>query len=548
VSKETSGALEEKSVINVQRKNLKLKSTETSDTAESFSENYPQNIKKITKEHLCRTLRIQNRTDNMLYQFLLKRKYFGGTKKQKSYVNRDGKRQLHKNVAPKYPMRLTFFNNGTCHFPFCAWVDVFRARAQDIELGNLMYDNDFALSDEGIKLFFELDYRSKDDSPEEQTILQHVKVCQEVVHEFFASNKFLDHSCWVLLSTPKPKYVKEEIQPLISMGCHIVFKNIVVNCEQGTQLCQSVNLRLESRYGIRNLVDCCYKREVASLRPLYCRKLESCHDCLNFEDLRLNCETCLARGKVSSGSIYVPTHLLGADGEPVFPEKDDLKRYIENNLVEVVAETSIVPNCINNFTPGFQLPDGEPMYVPSRMKSSHKDDAEKDFVYRIDRRKISHRKKSKFVEILDANILHWVSILIKAYHPRYDHTNMILDKVSKNANSIFVDLRGVGRCFCRVANPKGHIHSSNRIFFRICKKKKTITQHCYDGDCSGKLKDKETKTRLTQPVQDIIYNALFPSKKDTAQGGKSSHTVSSHFLHSSTAGSKMINFIEKFGT
>jgi hypothetical protein len=537
-SKEEENLIEEK---RIEEKLTEPKLKPIDEPSVGFSDEYTKNIYRIKTAHMkmCRDLRIQCRGRSKMFNYLKKNDFYVTSNKKQTQVDVDGKRIHINKEAPKYPMRLTFFNGGKCHFPYAAWRNVFVARAQDIELGNLLYDNDFARSEEGVKLFFELDYRSKDNEPGDETIMKHVLSLQKVVQKFYQNNKDLDSSMWVLLSTAKPKYIATEMHPVISMGCHIIFRNINVNCEQGVQLCHSANLSLESEFGLKNLVDCCYKKEMASLRPIYCRKLEICLLCLNEDDMRLNCEECLCRGKIPSGSIYTVSYLIDSNGAEVYKEPAELSQFVKNNMLQIVSETSIIPNDINDFTPGYKVPIDEPVFIPIGLRSLHKDDKTKDFVFRKDRKMISQRRKDLFKEVVDAEIIRLITGVIRGYNQHYDHDGMILSNVSRNSHTIFVDLRGIGRCFCRIKHPDGHTHLSNRIYFRISKKKKTITQYCYDDDCKLLLTDKSVLKRLTSTISPFVFGKIFVVQEDITNK-KSYKTAKRH--------ESMNDFLTSFGS
>lgn len=525
------------------RKRRKPDSVVVGGNYTGFSSEYAENMSRIRQAHLrmCRELRIQSRKRSYLFRYMKKQGYFVHSNRMETRVDDDGKKVVIKHEDPKYPMRMTFFNGGKCHFPHSAWGGVFDARACDVVSGNLLYDNDFAMSEEGIKLFFELDYRSKDVEPSDGEILKHVRACQSVVRSYFRANPDLDLSCWVLLSTPKPKYVKDEVHPLISMGCHIVFKSIVVNCEQGKQLCHSANLKLETEFGARNLVDCCYKRNVTSLRPIYCRKLEVCMSCLNNDDLRLNCEDCLCRGKIPSGSIYTVSYLIDSDGKNVYDDASVMKEVVTRNLPMVLAATSIVPLEVGSFTPFYNVPKSEPMYIPIQLRSVHKDDKQKDFVYRKDRRMISMRKKGTCRHVTDERVLELIRALIRGTHPYYDNDQMLLSNVTHNSASIFVDLKGTGRCFCRIHDIEGKNHNSNRVYFRIDKKRRNITQHCYDGDCRALLLDQDVRKRVTSAISGYMFARIF--QPDTKVDD-----VSQTARRKPTKHDNMSDFLDMFGT
>lgn len=501
----------------VQKKNTEEKEEKSTDTklknSKCFNDMYIRNMDKVKSIHtkLLMELKIQKRSRGRQFIYLRDKNYFIFSSDDRNVIqiNRDGKRLKRTHLEPKYPLRLTFFNGGKAHFPYDAWNDIFKLRSFDICNNILTFDNEIAHSNEGIKLFFELDYRTTNEIPSTEEILQHVYELIDLVQKFYRDNSnSLDFSAWVLLSTPKPKYVKNEIHPIIAMGCHLVFRNIVVNCEQAIQICHSANLQIESKFGLTDVVDlACYKKTMATLRPIYCRKLEVCFHCLNDDDLRLNCEKCFCRGRTPSGSIYSPSFLINNHKKSVF-SKIQLEEYIKTDMVTIIKETSIIPCRQEQFTAGFCVPDGFPNHIPVQFRSKNKDDVTKSYIFKKDRNMIGRRKNVN--SICDKNITMLLRDLIKDYHPGYNHDTMLLSNVSISASgTVFVDLKGYGRSFCRIMDKNGAHHKSNRVYFVFCTNKLTISQHCYDTECKKLItSDNNIKNRITSDIPHTRLNSF----------------------------------------
>lgn len=450
---------------------------------EGFTENYQRIIGGIRKKYkvACSEFKAQNSNALSMHKHL---KEIGFPVIRKSFLCYDNRGKKKTKVPePLHPLRITFFNGGKAHFPYSTWPDIFRTRAQDLLDKRSLFDNDFAHDSEGIKLFFELDYRSKDDIPRDEDMVAHCLALQEVVKRFYPNN--LDFTMWVLTCDPKPKYTAESTHPLIATGSHIIFPNIVINCDIGRQLCHSGNLELEARFGLTNLVDCCYKTNLTSLRPAMCCKLVDCPDCFNSDDMRLGCTLCDGRGKLPSGSIYKVNYKIDTHGEQCYDTKEKLGAYVRENLAQVLAETSIIPAMAGDFTSGYHRPVEEPEYVPAKLLSQNKQDSGKDHVYKKDRTAMS--KMSRLEAFEDEAVIKLIARLVRSIHPRYDRPNMVLGSVKRSKTSYVVNMRGSGRNFCRIAKPEGHDHSSNGIYFHISKKNARITQKCYDDNCKELL-------------------------------------------------------------
>ena len=465
-------------------------------------------LTRIKSNHMksCKMLNIQSRYDSSMYTTLQKEKYMVyGNKK----FDDDGNKIKKDTNHVLYPIRMTFFNGGTARFPYDFWKTIWIKRSKDISNDIVLFDNEFARSEEGVKLFFELDYRSEKDEPDYIRIMEDVKICQDVTREFFESNGNIDVSLWVLMSTPKIKHSSKSPEPIIAMGCHVIFRNIVINCDQGKQLCHSVNMRIESIRNEKNVVDsACYKNEIACLRPIYGRKIEDCLSCNNDEHVRLGCNECNSRGRKVSGSFYKPYTILNSKGEAIYNEVD-FGKYVKTHILDIVVQTSIIPDTISSFTSEYQIPYGEPVYIPLKMRSTHRDDTGKDYIYKKDRKNISKRRKDAYSYFSDATGYRYATELVKRMHINYNNEHMLVSNITRNSTNIFIDLKGQGRTFCRIKHPNGHLHSSNRIFFIINKRKSEIRQCCYSDECKLISKDINVQNRLTMSVPRQMLDYLF---------------------------------------
>ncbi len=469
-------------------------------TAHNYiSPEYLKNINEIRKETLENQWNIQSRYKTCLFKFLTSKQYFSMSK-------------LQSQNKLSYPVRLSFFNGGIAQFPYDMWSEVYKQRSKDILAGKILYDNEFAYSQEGVKLFFELDYRSEVRKPHDDTIIYHVALCKEVVSLYFQQNENIDLSVYVLDSKPKLKYTDKSKYPIIAFGIHVVFPNIVINCEQGKQLCYSLTMRFQSQQveEFHNVVDSnCYKSNIACLRPMFGRKLDICLSCMNDDELRLTCEQCQCRGKVSSGSYYTLRYMWDSNDQPIIPS--DMRHYVKDNIESLLQITSIIPPKLYDFTEGYQIPKHEPCVVPNELKSTRKCDKDKVYVYKDDRcnqRLLTNRSS---VCITDNFRLSLIISIIRNIHKVYDSEYMLLADVTKTNDTIFVDLKGAARSFCRVKNALGIHHKSNRVYFRISRKEQGIYQYCYDDKCRSLLKKKETKRRVYKFIDSSKISLLFNS-------------------------------------
>jgi hypothetical protein len=444
----------------------------TTDDRTDFSEQYEEELLDVEKESIrnCnKVLYVQDHRKSSCISYLRDRHYFVSGRK----IKKNNCKQIERK---SYRMRCTYFNGGKALFPFDEWSEVFRRRYMDRQNNILSFDNDFAYSDEGIRLFIELDYRSKHVTTSAHEMEQHSKIVADVVRKYFTPET--DTSYWLLVCDRKVKYLQREKKPLLASGCHIIFPHVVIRCEQGKQICHSANLALEREFKLRNVVDDCYKTECASLRPIFSHKITDCLMCHNDDQERRHCEICAGRGIVVSHSVYQPYVKFGMGGQVILHIHKDAEK-IQATLCDIFSETSIVPKTPRLFTPNYHVPPSEPLVVPQHLRSKNSMDQD-GVVFKKDR--VGMRKLGKFSPIHDERRLQAISGAIGAYHVAY--ANPLVSSARENKKIIIADLKSRNRTFCRIHKfPEGMAHNSNRVFFIFNKRHKTINQSCYDPVC-----------------------------------------------------------------
>lgn len=415
-----------------------------------------------------------------------------GDGKSKKLVTKEGKIVTMKgDVCPNYPRRMNLFIGGNVYFSYPEWPNIFIKRAQDIESLNFMtYSNDFAYCNEGICAFFELDIISKNIPLSDEKALQLGLCCQDIMKEYYYSNPDTDFRMWILTCLPKPKKDDNEADiKVIKSGIHVIFPNITINAIQGRQLCTSLDLRLEKKFGLSNIVDDApYKDAGTTLRPAYAMKVEECYSCDEFKDVfspcemmtkRQNCDSCLQNGAVGGGSVYKPKFLINSDGEFL---RNEFNILISEHLPLVMFETSIVsPSQCGFMSPGFFKPDIEPLYISvATLKSNNSKD--KSFVFKSDRKVMSQHTRGYHEIITNQPILDLLLQIVRSYHTCYKSTT--LSRVIKKKLCYIVNICGSGQSFCRICKKQGHQHKSNSVWFKILYKNREIIQQCFDKDCT----------------------------------------------------------------
>jgi len=312
----------------------------------------------------------------------------------------------------------------------------------------MFFDNDVAHDGEGMKAFIELDFGTVQTN---EDMIQYLKVVQETVASFFPTST--DTSCWLLVSDSKLK------RGTMVNGCHIVFRSIVINADKGHQLCTSVDAALNRRFGLRDVVDDCYKADKTFLRPIFAHKMVVCHNCEGSDHMRAVCDICQGRGRYGHPSVYRPYALLTTGGKV----KTDMSYHLGTGIVKTVVSTSIVARA--PITEGYVVPNGEPIYIAPTMRRN------KTMMVAGTAVMIKSQQP-----VTDPAIVTLIENHIRKYHLWYNHVQV--SSIHRSSTNIFVNVKGIGQNHCGIAN---RVHSSNRIYFRIHKNR--IQQMCHNESC-----------------------------------------------------------------
>lgn len=428
-------------------------------------------------------------------EYLTKRQFVTSGKKTKE------------SQSSRYLSRITYFNGGVASYSFSHWKHVLQLRANDIRNRKFSFSNDIAYSDEGIRAFFELDFRYTNTEIGFETILKQTKTCQTVIRRFFESNTGLDLKVLTLTCSPKPKFITGASRPVIASGAHIIFPNVTINANQGHQLCLAVDLAIQREFGYGGVVDDCYKESKTMLRPWNALKMVACPVCMDDKHEKTTCTRCRCRGKVRGVSSYCLKAVTYDDGKVCFG--GPLDALVKTDLGRLVSESCIVPeNDTGVYTAGYARPRDCPEYIPceKRTRNTRIPKSVTQHVFRNDRVQTGNN----YTVVEDPAVLDIIQKAINAYHPLYRQT--LVGMVSRTNKYYFVNLRGPNKSMCRIRERSGYLHAKNRIYFKITYKGRyRITQHCYDNECKKLLCDKETREWVASEFTGNIAR-LFPEK------------------------------------
>ena len=178
-------------------------------------------------------------------------------------------------------LRATLLSGGSV---YCALVTFNALRAlkvADIERGVIATDVEWAHNCEGVRVFFELDYRSPETFPSTTEVMVHLSYIQQVVREAYPT--LADESHYEMHVATCPPVVTESPDGVTTCkwGVHIVFPHIVTTTQHIRVLAGAVDTRItRNSTQWKDVVDVAsYKEANATLRPPFSYKAEKCALC-----------------------------------------------------------------------------------------------------------------------------------------------------------------------------------------------------------------------------------------------------------------------------
>jgi hypothetical protein len=177
-------------------------------------------------------------------------------------------------------LRSTFLSGGSLFMSHIACRDSLIQKARDIDNGCILTDAEVAHNCEGIRLFFELDYRtSKTPLPAWDEALIHLRVLYRTVHECFPHIETLEMH--VAACTRKRKQRRSPSVIELAWGLHVVFPSIITTTSTMKLIAQLLDTRISNLFPLwNNIVDpASYRYNNATLRPCYSYKMIDCPIC-----------------------------------------------------------------------------------------------------------------------------------------------------------------------------------------------------------------------------------------------------------------------------
>lgn len=402
---------------------------------------------------------------------------------------------------------VTLFSGG-CYMAYLDEYDrALEHYAQDIRQGRVMTVNEIANNCDGIRPFFELDYRLSSE-PSAAVLEKHAQMAHAVLVECFPGRS-------ITLAVAKSSLAKVK-GGQVAMGLHLVCPDLRVTTNVLRRLALLLDVRMTSNEAqYRGLVDTApYHTETASLRLLFSHKMIDCPFCEGQASVRAQkdaqwgagqvkelvkptiepeepawepaeqCAYCTGSKKAICPSVYQPYCHIDALGVSDAREGDRLQQVRKFTIVPSSYGTHDVP----------VFPDDAPLVsdaVPNQMGA----------VYQTEQKSIQRRKDTTTVSPkLHPDVYGLVRKLLVELFP--SHKTCAVDHVQHrqhkrpNKSILYINVKGRGARYCL---HKGEPHRSNRVYFVIDCRRRTMAQHCYKAGCH---KEKLSQHTIKIPIPD----------------------------------------------
>lgn len=385
-------------------------------------------------------------------------------------------------------LRATLLSGGCLHMPFSVYWSTLELKAKDIECGTVCTDVEIAHNCEGIRLFFELDYRTSTRVlPSLQDTMPHLSTIYEAVCDCFPS---LTSSPVMHISTctPKRKQKRSSNTIELSWGIHIIFPGIVTTTQIMRKIAQVIDIRLSKLFpDWPAIVDSApYRADSGTLRPCFSYKMVDCGLCIPEKTLHISkrkrdwtdqqsdiqqqvsmiCD-CF-KGRRVDPSVYTYVGSITRRCMTITP--------LLTSVLEVLKETSIIPTSMGLFTTCFEpTPDmgGDLDRIPTEPSMFP---AEKRVISGINRRK----------DMISVDIptypdaVRTIHRIISRLDGEYVHTAIHRLSLDRNKSIVIVLPKGKGARYCLT---KGAHHHSNRVYFTMYIKRGKLDVQCFDQEC-----------------------------------------------------------------
>jgi hypothetical protein len=416
---------------------------------------------------------------------------------------------MNKQEAHGDLLRSTFLSGGALFMSHVVCMESMVPKARDIDKGCVLTDAEVAHNCEGIRLFFELDYRTTTTLlPTWTEALLHLRVLYRTVQECFPQLEPL--TMHVATCTRKRKHRRVPQGIALAWGMHVVFPDIVTTSSVMKLIAQLLDTRISNLFPLwSNIVDpASYHSSNATLRPCFSYKMIDCPICTvggkpkpsaastTGKRQRLSCSeeaetrfrlqlsstcSCFGGRRVDPSVYTYAGSLSSADGAFVCRV---LTTYA------VLTTMSITPTHMGTFTDGFQR--------PADMGDEHDGIPQGDALFPVERQAVKGFQRRKNTVPVNVSRFpsgyHAILQALQNIHEAYRYLAIHKVIMDEKKRTFLITVKGNGSRYCLYRNG---FHSSNRVYFCLDLKRGSVATFCFDPDCKRAHANKPVKRTVS---------------------------------------------------
>ena len=471
-------------------------------------------------------------------------------------------------------LRATMLSGGTVYTPFRMYESLIHHKVQDLKNDVIFTDVEWAHNCEGIRLFVELDYKTKDCLPTEEEVMSHLDHISNVIEECFPNSDKHQQRMHVAVCDPtgvvktsdekKSQDIFEEIYSSViykKWGIHVVFPDIVTTTQIMRRIAYAIDTRISRDSATwNNVVDSnAYKEMSATLRPPFSYKSTPCPICRSSQKRKKRKRKSSFDDTDNDPIVQLQTahELLSNSCDCVFGYRlqpstyEYVGTYLQNGTMDselvsvsdILQGMSIIPSKLGSFTEEFTHCE-DMGKVEDKLSNEGQ-------VFRSEKRLLSATSRRNQIDIPvneKQKCFQIVQSIINRICPEY--RRVVVDNIrhcsSKQKNELFITVKGPGMRWCVLKQKE---HNSNRAFFILCLLKLRLIANCFDKSCKKCETDKDTITVFPLSTKEIMQLKELPStnvhivqrKISSSSSTKHPHQTSSSSSSRSSSSSSINN-------
>ncbi len=418
-------------------------------------------------------------------------------------------------------LRSTLFSDGTVHCPRVKYLESLKYKANDIDKGVILTDNEIVHNSEGFVAFLEVDWIDVNRLPNEEEIETYIKTAQDIMKECYPTSETFEIRVCRNFSHVK---VKDDVH-YFAMGLHLLCPGIVTKTDDNLTVAQFLDYKIATKYPVwSGKTDFApYHSSNGNLRPCFSRKTKTCPTCdlkSTLEDKpkkkrkatnnnnaneyknnssnsltmqALSCFEC-TRGKILDTNFYTLRYILDDNGKFYHIASTDY------TVLEILQLTTLVTETPQKFSelrrssdmckkPDIIEPTKLGLYAPSafnRLKGRIVNECAESAAY-LFVNKIVNRMISKFNPDFAKVVCH----------------KLLVQREGTFKAGVLITTKGVGARYCLLRKAE---HSNGHYF--LLNRQGVLSFHCHDDDCKAILKTTKIEVILNAKEKEDCHDIL----------------------------------------